>query len=50
MVLRAFLGFSRFVALVAMCGIAYAAYAMHLSPGMCIGLCVVWFVVFGALF
>jgi hypothetical protein len=50
MLLRAFLTFGRLLALVAMFGITYAGYAMHISLGMHLGLFVLWFLVFGALF
>ena len=50
MILRAFLTFGRLLALVAVLGIIYAGYMMHISLGMYLGLFVVWFLVFGALF
>ena len=51
MLLRAFLTFARLLALVAVFGITYAGYAMHpFSPGMYLGLFVVWFLVFGGQF
>ena len=50
MLLRAFLTFSRLLALVAVGGITYA-FAMHpFSAGMYLGLLFVWAMVFGSLF
>jgi hypothetical protein len=51
MMARAFLTFGRLLALLAVGGITYAGYAMHpFSPGMYLGLFVVWVLVFGRLF
>ena len=50
MLVRAFLTFARLLALVAIFGITYAVYAMHLPVGWCIALIVLWFLVFGSLF